>query len=295
MREWVRRRSYDHSSFDEAETRAAKTESIAVILPARDVTQTIPAILDVLLELRGDGWIDELLVVTDREDPAMAIARQRRIEVLDESEPIDGAGPSVGKGDAIWRGLRRVGSEIAVLLDTDTENFDRHFFIGLVAPLLLNRDVLFVKGNFRRPLRMGEVTMEGEGGRVSELVARPLINLFFPALAGVSQPLAGEVALRRNVWRGMHIPAGYGVDIAMLIDAWKTAGLEGLAQVDLGERRDASKPLKDLVPMAHAVITAVIRRVPNARQPASLGLWVPQEKEPTEIRVPVEERPPSPP
>lgn len=271
---------------------AAKTERVAVVLPARDVAATIGPILDVLVVLAGDGWIDELVVVTRGDDPTAAIARARDVTLVDESLPRDGVGGSIGKGDAIWRGLASVDADIAVFLDTDTENFGPHFLIGILAPLLLDREVSFVKGTFRRPLRLDGKTIEGEGGRVSELVARPLVNLFFPELAGFTQPLAGEVALRRELWTRMHIPVGYGVEIGMLIDAWKIAGLDALAQVDLGRRQDASKPLRELIPMAHAVAAAALRRVPEGVEPRSLRLLVPRFEDLAEIRVSVEERPP---
>jgi glucosyl-3-phosphoglycerate synthase len=148
-------------------------------------------------------------------------------------------------------------------MDTDTENFGGHFVWDLVGPLITDPSVMFIKGNFHRPLKLGELELETEGGRVTELVARPLLNLFFPELAGFGQPLAGEVAARRELLVRLPFPEGYGVDIAMLIDAWRLAGLDAMAQVDLGVRKDANQTLKELVPMAYAVAAAVLKRAPG--------------------------------
>jgi glucosyl-3-phosphoglycerate synthase len=203
-----------------------------------------------------------LLVVAPVGDPAAEIARSKGVRVLDGSESRS-LGPLGGKGDALWRGLAATRSEIVLTMDTDTENFGGHFVWDLVGPLITDPSVMFVKGNFHRPLKLGELELETEGGRVTELVARPLLNLFFPELAGFGQPLAGEVAARRELLVRLPFPEGYGVDIAMLIDAWRLAGLDAMAQVDLGVRKDANQTLKELVPMAYAVAAAVLKRAPG--------------------------------
>src|SRR5205823_973819 len=128
-------------------------------------------------------------------------------------------------------------------------------------PLLRDSDVSLVKGSYRRPFRLGDQTFPDGGGRVTELTARPLINLFYPDLAAVEQPLAGEIAARRELLGRLPFVTGYGVDIALLLDAHQLVGLDGLAQVDLGVRQNAHQPLRDLGPMAHAVLHAVAVRL----------------------------------
>src|SRR5205823_14718534 len=128
-------------------------------------------------------------------------------------------------------------------------------------PLLRDSDVSLVKGCYRRPLRLGDQTFPDGGGRVTELTARPLINLFYPDLAAVEQPLAGEVAARRDLVERLPFVTGYGVDIALLLDAYRLVGLDGLAQVDLDVRQNAHQPLRDLGPMARAVLRAVAVRL----------------------------------
>jgi glucosyl-3-phosphoglycerate synthase len=259
---WSRHRSYGAAQLSLEELLRRKTCSIGAILPARGVGNTLGAILDVLEPLQLIGLLDELLVVAPVGDPAAEIARSKGVRVLDGSESRS-LGPLGGKGDALWRGLAATRSEIVLTMDTDTENFGGHFVWDLVGPLITDPSVMFVKGNFHRPLKLGELELETEGGRVTELVARPLLNLFFPELAGFGQPLAGEVAARRELLVRLPFPEGYGVDIAMLIDAWRLAGLDAMAQVDLGVRKDANQTLKELVPMAYAVAAAVLKRAPG--------------------------------
>ena len=152
-------------------------------------------------------------------------------------------------------------------LDADSERFGAHFACGVLGPVLCEPGISFVKGFYRRPFRVGEVTVPDGGGRVTELTARPLLNLFYPDLAAVRQPLAGEIAARRELLEQLPFATGYGVDIGLLIDAYSLAGLDAIAQVDLDVRQNAHQPLRDLGPMAYAVLRAVAR-APRARGPA---------------------------
>ena len=150
--------------------------------------------------------------------------------------------------------------DVVCFVDGDTERFGPHFACGLVGPLAVDPDVQFVKGFYRRPFRLGdEVAPEG-GGRVTELTARPLLQLFYPQLADVRQPLAGEIAARRDLLERLPFATGYAVEIAMLIDAYELAGIDAIAQVDLDERQNRHQPLSELGPMALEVMRAVLSR-----------------------------------
>ncbi len=170
-------------------------------------------------------------------------------------------GPVLGKGDAMWRALHVLRSDIICFLDADSEQFGAHYACGLIGPLLRDPAIAFVKGFYRRPFRVGETTMPDGGGRVTELTARPLLNMFYPELAAIDQPLAGEIAARRELLVQLPFVSGYGVDIALLLDAYHEVGLDGLAQVDLDVRQNAHQPLRDLGPMAYAVLQAVASRL----------------------------------
>ena len=161
----------------------------------------------------------------------------------------------------MWRGLPVLRGELVCFLDADSEDFGEHFACGLLGPLVCRPEISFVKGFYRRPFRVADQVFPDGGGRVTELTARPLLNLFYPDLAGVEQPLAGEIAAHRELLERLSFVTGYGVDVALLLDAYQAVGLEGLAQVDLDVRQNAHQPLRDLGPMAFAVLRAVALRL----------------------------------
>jgi glucosyl-3-phosphoglycerate synthase len=292
---WLAERSYDGADFDLDRLLAAKTETVAVVLPAREVAATIGPILAAIAPLRAAGLLDEVVVVdADSEDGTAEIARAGGARVVSENALAPAAGRCRGKGDAMWRAAGAVESDVLVFLDADTADFRPGFVTGMLGPILTDPGVALVKGSFRRPLALGEAVMAGEGGRVTELVARPLLNLHFPRLAGFDQPLAGEIAIRRDLFRRLSVPVGYGVEIAMMIDCLRLAGLDALAQVDLGSRQNRHQTLRALSAMAAEVMVAVERRTGGAPRPAAPGLR-PQALpgEPPELwRLRCEERPP---
>jgi glucosyl-3-phosphoglycerate synthase len=268
LAEWMNERSYAGGAYTLERLLVAKRCSIAVVLPAREVAATIGPILDRLLPLRGAGLVDELLVVdADSADGSAAIARRRGVEVVSESALAPQLGPCLGKGDAMWRAAQAVESDLLVFLDADSADFQTGFLTGLLGPILLDPTLKLVKGSFRRPLALNGSLHDGEGGRVTELVARPLLNLHFPALAGFVQPLAGEIAIERELFRRLSVPVGYGVEIAMLIDCLRLTGLDSLAQVDLGTRQNRHQSLRALSAMALEVMVAVERRTGAAARP----------------------------
>jgi glucosyl-3-phosphoglycerate synthase len=255
------RHRFHHSEFPAERLAADRSTSVSVCIPARNEVRTIGPILEQLIPLRERGVADQVVVVDDSTDGTGEIARRLGAEVHHPADLMPEFGPVLGKGDQLWRALPVVHGEIVCFLDADSELFGPHFACGLVGPLLLREDLWFVKGHYRRPFRVGSSTLPDGGGRVTELTARPLINLFYPDLAGVEQPLAGEVAARRELLERLPFTTGYGLDIALLLDAYAAVGLDGLAQVDLDVRQNAHQPLRDLGPMASAVLGAVSVRL----------------------------------
>jgi glucosyl-3-phosphoglycerate synthase len=258
---WFRKRTFHHDEFPLRRLAAERSATVSVCLPARDEEQTIGPIVEQLLPLRNSGVVDQIVVVDDSRDRTATIARSFGIEVHDQSALMPELGPVLGKGDAMWRALPVLDGEIVCFLDADSECFGPHYVCGLIGPLLFNPGVEFVKGFYRRPFRIAGVTVPDEGGRVTELTARPLLNAFYPDLAGVEQPLAGEVAARRELLEQLPFVTGYGVDVALLLDAYLHAGLDAIAQVDLDVRQNAHQPLRELGPMAAAVLDAVASRL----------------------------------
>jgi glycosyltransferase involved in cell wall biosynthesis len=259
--DWLARRSYrDCSTLDEL--LAVKEQTISLVLPTRDVADTLGPLLEALGPARERGLIDEVLVVDAASTDATGrVAADYGVTFLQESRLLPEFGPALGKGDALWRGLSATRGELVVFLDTDTRNFAARLLLDLVAPLLVDPDVHFVKGAFRRPFTNGSERTPDGGGRVTELLARPLLNLHLPELAGFAQPLAGEVAGRRELLERLSFPVGYGVEIAMLIDAYRIVGRDGLAQAELGVRENRHQTLGELGAMAYQVLVAAQRRI----------------------------------
>jgi glucosyl-3-phosphoglycerate synthase len=255
---WARSRSFHHSLYPPQRIATERTQTVSVCLPARECAGTVAQIVGELLALRQAGAIDEIVVVDAASaDGTAALAERAGARVLQEAELLPGYGPVIGKGDAMWRALGALEGELVCFADADTEGFSAHFVTGLLGPLVCEPGVSFVKGFYRRPHGA-----DGEGGgRVNHLTARPALAVFYPELAGVRQPLAGEVAARRDLLVSLPFVTGYGVEIAMLIDAWRALGLEGLAQVDLDEHRNRHQPLSALAPMAHTVLATIARRL----------------------------------
>jgi glucosyl-3-phosphoglycerate synthase len=299
LADWRARRSFGAAQFTVEGLLERKTGAITVILPAREVAATIGSIVDSVTALRDRGLVDEVLVIdAASEDGTALIAAARGATVLQEDQVLTEYGPARGKGDAMWRALSVARGEIVVFLDADTSDFSPSFVVGLLGPLLTDTEIRFVKGSFLRPLLLDGTILPGQGGRVTELVARPLLNLYAPHLAGFDQPLAGEFAARADLLRGLSFPAGYGVEIANLLDAARIAGTDALAQVDLGTRQNRHQSLRNLSAMSYAVMVAAAARVqvaglPPAPAPGPLALPPLPGETVVEMRpVPVLERPP---
>jgi glucosyl-3-phosphoglycerate synthase len=255
-------RSFHHSDFPLERLLERKRESVTVVLPAREVADTIGPIIE---QLRTLGpLIDQILVVdAASEDGTADVAASLGAEVHQESELLPEFGQALGKGDAMWRALSAARGDLIVYLDSDTRAFSAHFATGMLGPLLCHDDVRFVKAFFRRPF----TTADGEirpidGGRVTELTARPLLSAFYPELAAFIQPLAGEVAARRNFFDRLPFATGYAIETSMLLHARdQLGGTYGMAQVDLDVRHNYHQPLPQLGPMAYAVLRVVLERL----------------------------------
>ena len=258
---WYDARTRHHSEWTPARVAAERRRSISVCLPARNEAATIGHIVDALVPLREAGVIDELVVVDDSTDGTAGIAAARGADVHRQADLRSELGPVLGKGDAMWRALSVLNGEVVCFLDADSSDLGPHYACGLVGPVACGDEVQFVKGFYRRPLQLDGLQRPEGGGRVTELCARPLLNAFYPELAGIRQPLAGEVAARSDLLAQLPFATGYAVDIALLIDAWRAVGLDAIAQVDLDVRQNRHQPLADLTPMASAVLHAVLARV----------------------------------
>ena len=274
--------TFHHRDFAIGELVEAKgSTSVSVCLPARDEAATVGPIIESIRSRLVDGapLVDELLVVddhsSDRTAEVAAAAGARVVRTTDGQ----------GKGEALWTSMLASDGDLVVWCDADVRDFDVAFVVGLLGPLLTRPDVGFVKGFYERPLDAGG----HGGGRVTELVARPLIALLFPELGGIVQPLSGEYAGRRSLLERLPFVQGYGVDLALLIDIARLAGHDAIAQVDLGVRYHRNRTLGELSPQAMAVMQTALRRAGLDTIGPSAVLTRPGSPP---VRVDVGERPP---
>lgn len=254
-------RTFGHREFPRELLRERKREATTVVLPTREVADTIGPIVDRLLEL--GGLIDQVVVVdAASEDGSAEIAARHGAEVHQESELLPEFGQAFGKGDAMWRALAAARGDIVVYLDSDTRDFSAHFATGMLGPLICHDGVEFVKGFYRRPYTTANGNrLPHGGGRVTELSARPLLSAFYPELAAFAQPLAGEVAARRRLFERLPFASGYAIETSMLLHARDLVGVEAMAQVDLEQRLNHHQPLPDLAPMSYAVLRVILERL----------------------------------
>ncbi len=255
------------ASFDTERVLSAKQgRTVSVVLPARNEAETIRPIVDVLSAMQSAGVIDEVVVMNDRSaDDTAAIARAagaRVVNTEDIAPELDtpSAAPAGGKGEALWKSLLVTSGDIVCWCDADVADFDGSYVLGLVGALLENDAAVFAKGWYARPVdHIDGTPTDYTGGRVTELVARPLIALLFPDLVDMVQPLAGEFAALRSAVETVPFSRGYAVDLALLIDLSEAFGRDALLQVDLGERRHRRQQLLPLGAQA-TVITAMALR-----------------------------------
>lgn len=256
--------TFRHTDYDPAQLAHSKgMRRISVCVPARDEETTLGPIISSVREAltaRGGGvdLVDEVLVVDDgSRDGTADVALSRGARLVSTGRR------GQGKGEAMRVALAEAEGDLIVFVDADVTNFGPHFVSGLVGPLVQDEGAALVKAFYERPLD----GRPNEGGRVTELVARPLIDLLFPHLRGVRQPLAGETAAPRTVLEKTGLASGYGVELGLLVDVAERFGVESLRQVDLGVRVHRNRPLSELSPQARDVIRAALERSGGSHLP----------------------------
>jgi glucosyl-3-phosphoglycerate synthase len=270
---WFGESNFHHSEFADIRRLVHLKEqqglSISLVLPTLDEAETIgPIVHRAVRELMGRfPLLDEILVIDSMSsDDTRRIAADEGARVVLHPEVLARYGSYRGKGEALWKSLYETSGDIVVWADTDVRNWHQRMVYGTLGPLLHEPRLQYVKGYYQRPIVEGGVLKEGGGGRVTELVARPLINLFFPELSGLIQPLAGEYAGRRSLLEQLPFFTGYAVEIGHLIDITERVGIEGLGQVDLERRVHRNQELEGLSRMSFVILQAVMKRLEERRR-----------------------------
>jgi nucleotide-binding universal stress UspA family protein len=262
---WFAENTFSSDEFANVEQLVALKQAqgltISLGLPALNEEETIGTVIETMKAalMESVPLLDEIVLIdSGSSDATVEIARSLGVPVYQHSEILPGQGSYRGKGEALWKSLAVLQGDLIAWIDTDIVNIHPRFIYGILGPLLRTERIQYVKGFYRRPLRVGDTLQAGGGGRVTELVARPLINLFYPELSGIIQPLSGEYAGRRRVLERLPFYTGYGVETGLLLDLVEQHGISSVAQVDLLTRIHHNQPLGGLSRMAFAIIQVFI-------------------------------------
>jgi len=299
--DWFARRTWQTPDWTAEDLVAAKRgRKVSVVLPALNEAATIGAIVAGIRPFtEGDRPLVDDLVVMDSgsTDDTIAIARANGARVALRTDVVPHLEPVPGKGEVLWRSLAATDGDVICFIDSDLVDFDPGFVPSLLGPLLLAEGVHLVKGFYRRPLRLevsDAASLEHGGGRVTELVARPLLSALRPELAGIVQPLGGEYAGTRELLESVPFATSYGVEIGLLLDTVETMGLDAIAQVNLGVRKHRNRNLMDLGVMSRQITATALRRsgLPDTGAPLTQFVQVDGEWLPSATEVGIADRPP---
>jgi glucosyl-3-phosphoglycerate synthase len=301
---WYRRRTSHWQDWPLAALLEAKAQCgvrVSVVIPARNEEQTVAGVVGPLAQalVRDAPLVDELVVIdSDSTDGTAGAAAAAGAVVYRARDIAPALGAYCGKGEALWKSLIVTTGDVLVFVDADLTQWGPYFVTGLVGPLLADPGVQLAKGFYARVRTEADGSVSAEGGRVTELVARPVLSLWWPQLAAVVQPLAGEWAARRALMESLSIPVGYGVELATLLDTVSEHGLDAVAQVDLGSRAHRHQTNHDLAVMAAELLAVAERRRGGPQRPSGTVTLEQFERHDGRVRrrsrpVPLCERPPA--
>jgi glucosyl-3-phosphoglycerate synthase len=267
---WLNRNTFHHSEFSDLPDLVSRKEilglNISLCIPTLNEAETIGEEIDVFRHELQERYplLDEIAVIdSGSTDNTLAVARSAGAEVFHSGDILPDHGFRRGKGENMWKAVYQLKGDIIVYIDADITNIHPCFVYGLVAPLICRPDILYVKAMYDRPLVHHAGRRPSGGGRVTEILVRPLFSLFIPELTAIIQPLSGEYAVRRNVLEELAFPVGYGVETAHLLDVYAKYGLNAFAQTDLDERLHRNRSIEDLGKTAFGILQTFFKRAAN--------------------------------
>jgi len=268
LNEWLKNNTFHHSEFSDlrkiVEEKKKRDLTVSLCLPTLNEEKTIgkEVILFRSELMQRLPLIDEIAVIdSGSKDRTREIAASFGADVYLASDILPSTGENRGKGENLWKAIYQLKGDIIVYIDADIKNIHPRFVYGLVAPLVLREEIKYVKAFYDRPLAYSEGIRPSGGGRVTEILIRPLFSLFFPELSGIIQPLSGEYAVRREVLERIPFPIGYGVETSHLIDVYAQWGIEAFAQTDLDRRVHRNQQTSDLGKMAFGILQTFFKRL----------------------------------
>lgn len=268
LQKWIDNNTYHHSEFWDlkklVEEKQKKEIKISLCLPTLNEEKTIGKEILIFRSELMERYplIDEIAVIdSGSEDKTLEVAKNYGADTYLASDILPHLTPKKGKGENLWKAIYQLEGDIIVYVDADITNIHPRFVYGLVAPLVYRDELQYVKAFYDRPLAFSGSTRASGGGRVTEILVRPLFSLFFPDLTSIIQPLSGEYAVRRDVLDKIAFPIGYGVETSHLIDVYNKFGLEAFAQTDLDKRVHENQPTQALGKMSFGILQTFIKRV----------------------------------
>jgi glucosyl-3-phosphoglycerate synthase len=267
LNEWIENNTIHHSQFWDIKKLVEEKEKqglkISLCLPTLNEEKTIGKEIIMFKSELMDRYplLDEIAVIdSGSSDNTCEIAETFGADVYLSADILPQYGEKKGKGENLWKAVYELTGDIIIYVDADIKNIHPRFAYGLVAPLIYRPELKYVKAFYDRPLAFSQGVRPSGGGRVTEILTRPLFSLFFPDLTGLVQPLSGEYAVRREVLHSIPFPIGYGVETSHLIDVYEKWGMEAIAQVDLDQRVHRNQETRDLGKMAFGILRAFLFR-----------------------------------
>ena len=265
---WLKNNTYELEKFMDLQSleilKKKNGYSVAVVIPTLEEEGTIGFVLECMIEklIYKYKIIDELIVIDGGSmDKTKEICNEfNEVLFYNQNDILKNISSNKGKGEALWKSLYVTKSDIIIYVDSDIKNFDERFVVGILGPLLYNDQIKFVKGFYKRPYIGSEGSVTNEGGRVTELCARPLLNILYPDLSGFIQPLGGEYGGYRDILENVKYTSGYGVEVQTLIEIYEKFGLDSIAQCNLIERQHRHQPINSLSKMSSAILQTILRR-----------------------------------
>jgi len=266
LEQWYNNNTYNYKVFPVnrlVKFKKKKNLIISLCFPTLNEAQTIGKILDIVRKsIYEPGLVDEVVVIDSNSmDRTVSVVRSAGFKVLQHKDILSRCGSFKGKGDALWKSLTVLKGDIIIWCDSDIMNFKPRFIYGILGPLLIDDKISYVKGFYRRPLKINSSYLKSEGGRVTEILVRPILNLFYPELSKVFQPLSGEYAGRREILESIPFSTGYGVEVGMLIEIFERFGLDVIAQVNLRTRVHRNQPISALSKMSFGILQTIIEKL----------------------------------